>query len=744
MFIENLHVKKEKSKKKNPDTLRGRVETLFYSSARFSAGRIRTNDGDSVSFAGAIMVQEGDLVALHGEWTNHSTYGRQFQVSSFEFDLPLDPEGLALYLSHHPRIKGIGPVKAKKIAERFGVGFEAALFDRPEDIALHAGLHIDVVTNLQKEWQHTKTLNAAITWLASFGLTFKQITTLVDRYGNAVVTALKENPYRLIREIRGYGFRKIDVIARKLGVDKNNPHRIRAGIHECVNERLDDGDSLVDMDDLIEQVNRLLVMDCMDSRELIEQELDSLIEQDELTCISHGGRFLIARPDIYKMETELQQRFKTSIGVNPHFASVKKPEALVDKEAPTLNEEQRQAVLTALSSRIVVITGGAGSGKTYTIGAITNIYSSQDKRVILTAPTGKAAMRMQETIGVPAYTIHRLLKYNGHSFEIEEPLQADLIVVDECSMIDIPLAHQLFQFIDFERTAVVLVGDHNQLPPIGPGNILRDLIDTRLVPCVILNQIVRQAGILKTNSTAILQGEVHKTAPESANGRRPWYLIDQFTDALDIQRFIVDLYENILSERLGFDLLRDVQLLTPTKKGPLGTVELNILLQRVIQKKLFGVNVSSPRPGRRPKFYPHDRVIQIRNNYVISVFNGTLGNIEEVTCDGGLRINFDCNIVEIESDSQEKNDVSLAYALTIHKVQGSEFPCTISIIHKAHTFMHSRNLFYTAVTRSQQSAVVIGDRWGLRNCAQKKLVDRRRTFLSLVERNSKPSVVLQQ
>ncbi|MDP8227963.1 MAG: AAA family ATPase, partial [Candidatus Electryoneaceae bacterium] len=446
-----------------------------------------------------------------------------------------------------------------------------------------------------------------------------------------------------------------------------------------------------------------------------------------------GGVFHISRPDIYKMENTLQQRFKSSIGANPHFTSVKNLEELVDKEASNLNEDQRQAVLTALSSRIVVITGGAGSGKTFTIGALTNIYLSQNKSVILTAPTGKAAMRMQETIGVQASTIHRLLQYNGVTFEIEEPLQADLIVVDEVSMVDITLAYHLFQNIDLEKTAVVLVGDHNQLLSIGPGNILRDLIETRLVPCVILNQIVRQAGILKANSTAILQGKVHKTAPESTNGRGPWYLIEQFTDALDIQRFIVDLYENILSERLGFDLLRDVQLLTPTKKGPLGTVELNTLLQQVIQKKLFGVNVIPPKPGRRPSFYPHDRVIQIKNNYTFSVFNGSLGIIEAVNSDSGLRIDFDGNIVEIEPDSQEKNDVALAYALTIHKVQGSEFPCTISIIHKAHTFMHNKNLFYTAVTRSQQCAVIIGDRWGLRNCAKKRLMTKRRTLLSMME-----------
>ena len=288
--------------------------------------------------------------------------------------------------------------------------------------------------------------------------------------------------------------------------------------------------------------------------------------------------------------------------------------------------------------------------------------------------------------------------------------------------------------MDLERTAIVLVGDHNQLPPVGPGNLLRDLIERQPIPTVILDKIVRQAGILKENSIAVLRGEVRKTAAEAPDGRRPWYLVDQFTDVWDVQRFVLELYEKVLAERLRFDLLADVQLLTPTRKGPLGVDALNAELQRLLQKRLWGVDVPVVRPGRRPEFLVHDKVIQTRNNYDLGVMNGAIGIVTSVgPRRGELRVRFDDNEVEISPETKDAQDLSLAYALTIHKSQGSEFPCAVVIVHKSHSFMHHRNLFYTGVTRARQVAVVIGDRWGLRNCAEKQQVERRKTFLSILD-----------
>jgi len=715
-------------------TVRGRIDAVFYAGPRFSAGRLVTVSGDEIQFAGRLFAREHEPVVLTGRWVTHPKYGRQLEVDAMEYDLELDIEGLAHYLANHPDIKGIGPVKAKLIAERFGRDFDRVITEEPETVAQAARLPLEAVHRLRDEWSKTKEINKAITWLAAFGLTHHQVTSLVKKLGNNVLGMLREDPYLIVREVRGFGFKRVDKIARKMGTPKEEPARIRAGILHCMNEALDQGDCWVEYEELVDRANTLLVMDVLDSRERIERALDALIDAEELSCTAHGGRFLVARPDIRRMEEDLAGMLREGGRPNPHFSGKDDPAGLVDRIAPDLNEGQRNAVLAALSHAVTLISGGAGSGKTFTVSAITNIYEEHGLHVILAAPTGKAAKRLEEVVGRPASTIHRLLGFDGKDFARgpEDPIDADVVVVDEVSMVDVPLAWHLFRTIDPARTAVVLVGDHNQLPPVGPGNLLRDLIQTGAAPTVILDKVVRQAGVLKENSTAVLRGEVRKTSEPEASGRRAWYLVDQFTDQWDAQRFLLELFESVLRERLGFDLVSDVQVLTPTHKGPLGTRALNEELQRLIQKKLWGVDAPVPKPGRRPKFLVHDKVIQTRNNYDLGVMNGAMGIVTHVGRDGSLVVEFDGMPVEIEAGSPNLQDLQLAYALTIHKAQGSEFPCAIVVVHKAHAFMHHRNLFYTGVTRAKETAVVIGDRWGITNCARKRHLDERKTFLSLL------------
>ena len=521
--------------------------------------------------------------------------------------------------------------------------------------------------------------------------------------------------------------------AEDLGA-KDDPSRIRAGILHCVAAALDQGDCWTEFEELIEEANTLLVMDSLDSRDRIETSLSALIDEGELSCTDHGGRFLVARPDIRRMEEDLADTLRQGDTANPHFHEAEHLPGLVDRLAPTLNAGQQEAVLTALTHAITLISGGAGSGKSYTVAALTTIYDEADLQVILAAPTSKAAKRLEEVSDRRASTIHRLLGFDGKSFARgpEDPIDADVVIVDEVSMVDVPLVWQLFQTIDLERTAVVLVGDHNQLPPVGPGNLLRDLINARTVPTVVLDKIVRQAGVLKENSIAVLAGEVRKTSEPEASGRRAWYLVDQFTDPGDAQRFLLELFETVLAERLRFHLRDDVQLLTPTHKGPLGTRALNEALQRLIQAKLWGVEAPAPKAGRRPRLLVHDKVIQTRNNYDLGVMNGAVGTVTEVGRDGSLVITFDGMPVEIESGSPNLADIELAYALTIHKAQGSEFPCAVVVVHKSHAFMHHRNLFYTGATRAKETTVIVGDRWGIANCARKRHLDERKTFLSLL------------
>ncbi|MCE9635619.1 MAG: AAA family ATPase [Planctomycetes bacterium] len=716
-------------------TVRGVVATVFFASPKFSAGRLRAADGTVLSFAGEVVVREHQPVVLTGSWERHPKYGRQFKATSLLHDLAPDTDGLALYLANHPDLPGIGPVKARRIAEAFGADFERALDEYPEEVAEVAGVPFENVEILRTEWARTRTVNAALTWLSAYGLTYHQVTTLVDAYGENVVPILKADPYVIVGAIPGFGFKRVDVVARKLGTPKDHPSRLTAGVAHCVDARVEDGDCWIDYEVLVEAANDLLVLDTLDSRTRIEAALEELLSKNRLACVSIGGRFLVARPRLYAMERDLAAWVALGSSPNPHFGPGENLNLLIDRVAPDLLDGQRSAVRTALSHAQTLISGGAGSGKTYTIAAIARACERRGLSVVLAAPTGKAAKRLEQVVGRDAVTIHRLLEFNGDDFKRnhDEPLDADVVIIDEVSMLDVPLAWHLYDALRLGRTALVLVGDHNQLPPVGPGNVLRDLIERRPLPTVVLDEIVRQAGALKMNSIAVLAGEVRKTAPAEEDGRRPWYLVDQFTDPLDVQRFLVELYRERLAERLRFDLLSDVQLLTPQKKGPLGVRDLNVLLQRLLQKKLWGVDAPEVPEGRRPELLVHDKVIQTRNNYELGVMNGAIGFVVEVGPQkGDLVVEFEGGLVQIRADRGHAADLQLAYALTIHKAQGSEFPCAVVIVHKAHSFMHHRNLFYTAVTRAQETAVVIGDRWGLRNCAAKEQVERRKTFLSVL------------
>ncbi len=714
-------------------SIRGIVERVFYSGPTFSAGRLRTSDGNLITFAGKVFARENDAIRLEGEWTHHPKYGRQFAADCMGFDQEMDADGLANFLANHPDVKGIGPVKARWIADHFGARFDAAIRSQPQAVAAVAKVPVESIMDLQSIWVANSDFNAAMTYLSRFGLTHHQVTTLVGKFGSMVVPILEKDPYVLVREIAGFGFKRVDKIARKMGTPKDLPSRIRAGIHFCVLDALDDGHCWVEYEDLLDRANALLIMDTLDSREIIEQQLESLLHEGALVSAAFE-QLVVADPEIHRMEDDLAAVFKNARLACPVYRDVGKLDQLLDTLGPKLNPEQRDAVKNVLRFSISLMTGGAGCGKTYSVSTIASIAAELELKVVLAAPTGKAAQRLEEVVRHPASTIHRLLGFDGHRFAYgaDNRIEADILLVDEVSMVDVRLAWQLFQAIDLQRTAVVLVGDHNQLPPVGPGNLLRDLVRSKAIPTTILTRVIRQAGVLKENSVAVLDGRVQPTADVKVAGRRPWYVIDKFSDSEDVRAFLLMLFEEVLSDRLGYDLLRDVQVLTTTHKGPLGTVELNIKLQRILQRKLFGVEVAEVDPGHRPRLYPNDKVMQTKNDYESGVMNGAVGIVASVDGKGGMAITFDGNEIAIEGGSNQANNIQLAYASSIHKVQGSEFPCAIVIAHRSHSFMHHRNLFYTAVTRAKDSVIILGDRWGIDTCAKKRQVDRRNTFLSFL------------
>ncbi len=716
-------------KTKEPTALRGTISHVYFMSDRFTAGRIVVDDGSETSFAGKFGgLRENDRVILYGEHGIHEKYGNQFTAIRFEYDTAYDVEGVANYIASNPEMKGIGMARAVKIARFCGDDFDRIVTEEPKRLTTIPGVTVEIAMKLHTEWVKHKEYNKCMTRLATYDLTHRQIMSLIGKYGNNAARVIEENPYRLIENVPGYGFKKADMLARKAGTPKSSPSRIRSAIFYVVESAVDDGDCLVEYRDLIARADKILILDTLDSHELIEAQLDELIkESGRIICHAHENQLFVALKSIYEMECFIAAMFENNIGANTKLDAESALACIPD----SLNSGQREAVRTAIGNAVCLISGGAGAGKTYTVSCIVDIYRDADLSVILAAPTGKAAKHVEQATRMEASTIHRLLGYDGVSFQrgADNPIDADVLILDEVSMLDVPLCWHLFQAIDFERTNLVLVGDHNQLPPVGPGNILRDLIQQKLVPATILSEVVRQAGILKENCISILSGRVPPNVEGSAE-RKEWYVVDKFKEPDDVLKFILYLYENVLHEKLGFDLVRDVQLLAPMKKGVLGVDNLNIELQRLLQNKCFRFEVDPVRPNRRPKLHVNDKVIQNRNNYTLDVMNGAVGYIKRYDADNGVyHIEFDDGVRQFDSEAMK--NISLAYALTVHKMQGSECECVISVVHKSQSFMHHRNLFYTAVTRAKKTAIIIGDRWGIKTCAERVFSDKRKTFLSL-------------
>lgn len=709
-----------------PETLRGTIQKTYHSSPGFSAGVLKTDDGQSVRFAGKFCANDGDVVAFVGRWKHDAKYGRQFLVESLSYELPDSAEGLVQYLAKHPAFTGIGEATARKIV---GYVSSAANLDRiirTDVYELHRQLRIprSTLESLHEAWIANSAENEVRTYLSGFGLTAHQVDTLLESFGNGIVGVLRSDPYQLIKHVRGYGFKKVDKIARAMGTPKDHPGRIEAGLLYILSEEVGSGHTWIGGADLIDKANELLLLDTLDSRDHIRQAGEQLLKKGEL--VADGN--VVTTPPILQAEKLIQNTFE---GYSTWRLFPAPP---VPIRTDDLKPRQVEAIRNACNHALTVISGGAGTGKTYTLARMTAAFRDAQLKIALCSPTGKAAKRIEEAlrnegVNLEARTIHRLLKYDGTQFNrqsLSDPIAGnqdddehsgepgyDVVIVDEFSMVDVPLMAELLRRIDLTRTRLILVGDHNQLPPVGPGNILRDIIAHRLTPLVILDEVVRQAGILKANSSAILSGIV---APTAVNDPA-WTVVDAFQDVLPVQAYLRDLVLKKLPERLGVDPIRDVQIITPTHLGGLGTKALNRMMQHLV----YGD------PGR--KFAVGDKVIQTSNDYGLGVMNGTIGYVVafEPGHDGGYWIEFD-GVGQRRIKDEQVGNVQLAYALTAHKAQGSEFPCAAVLCHRSH-FFADRNWLYTAVTRASKYCVLIGDQWGLRNAARKNHVIHRRTFL---------------
>ena len=722
-----------------PNKISGTVDRTYFTSPKFSAGVLVSNAGDRVRFRGPFCANEGDMVTMIGQWKVDRKYGPQFAADSLSYELPTSTEGLIQYLAKHPAFVGIGEVTARKIVAHAASAAHLDRLIRQDIDELHRELRIrkSTLESLREAWIAHSADNEVRSYLASFGLTHHQMETLLQTFGNSVVGVLRADPYQLIRYVKGYGFKKVDKIARAMGTPKDHRGRIEAGLLFVVNDELSSGHTWTAGADLLDKANNLLLLDTLDSRDVIRAAAERLLQEGLL--VADGNAVTTARC----LETE--QFIQTVFDLQGWD---ERPLAGVRLQLAGLKDRQADAYRAALRYCISVISGGAGTGKTYVLARLAKTFQDAGLRVALCSPTGKAAKRIEESLraqglDLEAKTIHRLLEYDGHEFH-RESLSApsdrpngggqpntdsgyDVVIMDEMSMTDVSLMAELLRRIDFSKTRLILVGDHNQLPPVGPGNVLRDVIQHNLVPTVILDEVVRQAGVLKTNSMAVLSGTIAPTAVDDP----AWSVVDVFQDPQQIQVYLRELVLQKIPDRLRLDPINDVQIITPTHIGPLGTKAINQMMQRLLHGEVAR------------KFAVADKVIQTVNDYGLGVMNGTIGRVVEIESGpgGGYWIDFDgCGARHIKDE--QVLTVQLAYALTAHQAQGSEFPCVVVLCHKSHYFA-DRNWLYTAVTRAARYCIVMGDRWGLRNAVKKNNTIRRRTFLNLWASTVEPASPLE-
>jgi exodeoxyribonuclease V alpha subunit len=649
------------------------------------------NQKELVTIVGMLPgVLIGETIQSQGMWKKHPKFGLQFEVSSFKTQAPIEANGIQKYLESG-MIKGIGATYAKRIVAKFGSNTLNVIDEKPEKLLLVPGIGEKRVQTIIKCWTEQRGVRNVMIFLRGHGVSSSFAQKIYKTYGNESISKMRENPYRIAQEVRGMGFKSADQIAQNLGIAQDAPQRIQSGIQHALWELSTDGHLCYPKEQLISICHEMLGV------EGVHQELHAL-EQQQVIVVEEG--FVWIKP-LFLAELGIAREMKRLMEAPCSLRGVKTEKALewVEKKLHLqLALEQKVAVATAFEEKIMILTGGPGTGKSTITNAILRITEKLTDKILLAAPTGRAAKRMSEITRRRASTIHSLLKIDftkgGFKKNHDNPLKCDLLIVDEASMIDTSLMYHLLKAI-FKTCRVIFVGDIDQLPSVGPGNVLRDLIDSETLPIVRLREIFRQAkgSHIITNAHKINQGEF-----PYLNGKRDFRFIEAEKPE-DVRRSIITLLTLELNE---FDVKKQVQVLCPMKRGIIGIDSLNEELQR-----LLNPNRCQPlvRMGRR--FLTGDKVMQIRNQHNKKLSNGDVGYITAIDpSDQFLKVDFYGH--EVIYDISELDELVLAYAVSIHKYQGSECPCVIIPIHTTHFKLLHRNLLYTGITRGKKRVYLVG------------------------------------
>jgi len=689
------------------DEISGQIEKITFQNTEsgFTIAQLKVRgQSETCCIIGSMgSARPGESIRATGTWKTHLIHGRQFEVSGYTISAPADVAGIKKYLSSG-LIKGIGPSYASKIVETFGVDTLDIIENSPSRLSEVPGLgkkRMEIIINC---WSEQKSIRDVMIFLQSHGVSPTYAQKIYKAYGEKAIIKVKENPYNLARDIFGIGFKSADAIAMTLGIEKSSPQRIDAGIEYLLLKFAEDGHVCYPLAEFVTSAAEILESPGpdIDARILIlESELRlekmNLIIEGEITPFLWSKKLFIA-------EIGIANELKRLRDSECHLRDVDIDKALTWVQAKLdieLAPNQKKAVAMALQKKTQIISGGPGTGKSTITNAIMAITEKLTSKILLAAPTGRAAKRMREITGRKASTLHTLLEFDfksGCKRKRDNPLDCDLLIIDEASMIDTTLMFYLLRAIP-NHARVIFVGDINQLPSVGPGNVLKDLIDSKCIPVTMLNEIFRQAAgsMIITNAHKINRGEV----PDTRNlSNSDFYFIE--TDSPEkVLDNIVALVTERLPQKYGLKPFEDIQVLAPMKKGIIGIENLN----RVLQDKLNPENNALHRFGNR--LQAGDKIMQTRNNYKKNTFNGDIGKISYIDSENEcVFIHFEDR--EVEYEFHELDEISLAYAVSIHKYQGSECPCIVMPVHTTHFKMLHRNLLYTGVTRGKKLVILVG------------------------------------
>jgi exodeoxyribonuclease V alpha subunit len=696
------------------ETLDGVVERIIYHNPEtaYTVARF-VPDGaeESTVIVGTLpAATPGEALRLKGKWTQNPAHGRQFEFGEHAPVLPGTVLGIEKYLGSG-LVKGIGPVLAKRLVSKFGAETLEVLDREPERLREVAGIGPKRVDDIARAWTAQSALRETMVFLQGIGVSVTYAARLTRLHGPETARLVKQDPYRLLLDVRGLGFKSVDKIAEKMGIARDAQVRLRAGLEHALDHFVEEGHAFAPLGELLDEAEHLLGA----SREALDEALAAVAaEQRVILDTEPSGRRVVYPARLHRAEQAVAFRFAQLITTRRPLLSGDLGARLARFETEFkfhFAAQQRTALLTALQGGVAVITGGPGTGKTTLLRALLRMLEGTETRALLCSPTGRAAKRMSQAARRQAQTIHRLLQYSPavHRFARngDNPLAADLVVVDEVSMLDLPLAADLLEAIP-PGCALLLIGDADQLPAVGPGNVLRDLVECGRAPVIRLSEIFRQArrSAIVHNAHRINRGEFpYLPKTEEQRQKSDLFFVEKH-DPGEAVEAIKALVQERIPSRFGLDSVRDIQVIAPMRRGSLGVINLNAELQALLNRD------SHPlfRAGRLWK--RGDKVMQISNNYDKDVYNGDLGLIAKIDPEEQfLTVRFDHRVVDYGFD--ELDELELAYAITIHKSQGSEFPAVVIPIHGQHHVMLQRNLLYTAITRGRRLVTIVGTKQAL-------------------------------